>query len=189
MGLHLVWASEAGDSVTWSREEDANGFNYRLPSGPAVVPFGDPTQTPLGQRWTWSTPGDPDAFIESTTAEVPPVEDFQVTPSITDSDIPLVINAPMEIQWTAPVTVPGRISLVLGRALNQAGDARVVICRPADDGAFTITEAMLTDLDPTPGEAFGLEVSRSQVVPFCNLGITNGAAIHTLIHDGSAVVP
>jgi len=189
LGTQLSWRAESGDEVIWAREVDEFGTLYRLPSGPMALKFSDPAQTPFDQRWTWSTPGDLGGAIRAVSAEIQPVEDFQVTPPISASDVPVALTAGLELRWTAPVRTPARVSLVMARATSPEGDARAVICHPADDGAFVITQPMIDALAPVPGRAFTFNLGRTQLAPFCNEGIRHGLAVHTVAHFGTAVVP
>lgn len=188
LGTHLKWTTESGDEVIWAREVDEFGALYRLPSGAMALKFSDPAQTPFDQRWTWSTPGDLGGAIRPASAEIQPTEDFQVTPPISTSSVPLALFAGLDLRWTAPVRTPARVSLVMARATSPAGDARAVICRPADDGSFVITQAMIDALGPVPGLSFTFNLSRTQHAPFCNEGIRDGLAVHTVAHLGTAVV-
>lgn len=187
-GTRLDWAAASGDRVTWARETDEYGTFYRLPSGPIGLRFSDPAQTPFNQRWTWSTPGDLGGLIAPASAEILPVEDFEVTPPISRSEIPLVLSPELELRWTAPVVTPAVVSLVMARATSPEGDARAVICRPIDDGAFAISQRMIDDLGAAPGSSFSFDLSRSQTAPFCNEGIREGIAVHTIAHLGAAVI-
>jgi hypothetical protein len=62
------------------------------------------------------------------------------------------------------------------------------VCRPEDDGTFTIPSSALADFGPTPGAAFDLAVSRAQVAAFCNEGVTSGVAHHVLTYLGAGIV-
>ncbi len=117
------------------------------------------------------------------------MEDFEVTPAFTATSAPAELQlAGNTIRWTAPRTTPGEMAIVLARALNPQGDGHYLICRPADDGEFTISAADMTAFGPAAGLAFDFAVSRTAFASFCNEGVVAGAAVHTLVYFGSAIV-
>ena len=76
--------------------------------------------------------------------------------------------------------------MLLSRATDDVGSGRYVICRPADDGDFTIPANALDAFGVTSTASFSLAVARSSAAPFCNEGSPRGAATHTLVHMGRA---
>lgn len=191
IGTVLVMEDETGIVLRRPRRSDADGVSYLFFENlDQQSQFFDPARVAIGRRWIWSTPGDPAAGIRPARAVVEPVEDFEVTPAITSTGAPLVIDpaAGVTISWTAPVQTPAELSIVLARALNPEGDGRYLICRPADDGSFTVPAAAIADFGPVAGLPFDLVVTRAQVAPFCNEGVPRGAAKHAIIYLGAGIV-
>lgn len=191
VGTGLTLMNEAGTvSVAWIREPDADGPRYRLATQDDTIRFFDRAITKLDDTWTWSSPGDATANIGAASAHVDPVEDFEVTPAFTATTAPAALDpAGATIRWTAPAASSRAVmSIALARLLDATtGSARYLVCRPVDDGEYAISAADLTAFGPTPGLAFDFAVARTSMGALCNEG-TLGAAIHTLVYFGSAVV-
>ena len=101
-----------------------------------------------------------------------------VTPAFTSTSAAVPIDASgARFRWTPPTNTPGTVSVLLSRATDDVGSGRYVICRPADDGDFTIpanaldafgvtstasswSRGSLSSRWDTAGEAGGLSVSR-----------------------------
>lgn len=189
IGTELILADENGFSLRLAREVEADGPSYWPTTQMQILQLFDRDVFTFDKRWTWSTPGDPAANIRPFSTTVEPVEDFEVTPAFTSTGAPAVIDpAAFTVRWTAPSTVAGDFAIVLSRAINMTGDGRYVICRPRDDGEFTVPQAAIVDFGPTPGLAFGITVMRAQAGAFCNEGVQAGAALHVLIYTAAGVV-
>jgi hypothetical protein len=190
IGTELVMDDQQGLRLVRRRMSDQDGVHYRtFVSQMQLLQFFDPAIARLDHRWEYSTPGDPGAMIEPFTTSVGPVEDFEVTPALTSTGAPVVIDpAAFTVRWTAPATTAADLSITMGRALNMDGDARYLLCRPRDDGEFTVPEAAITEFGPVPGLAFDLSVERAQVAAFCNAGVPAGVAQHALVYLGAGVV-
>jgi hypothetical protein len=191
IGTELLMRDETGIVLRRPRKSDQDGVHYRdFASQEQLLMFFDPLVTDTSRGWTWSSPGDPSASIRAFEATVGPVEDFEVTPAITSTGAPLQIEASgFTISWTAPVATPADVSIVLGRAIGVQGDGRYLICRPIDDGSFTVPPDAIATFGPVPGLAFDLVVSRAQVAAFCNEGVPAGVAHHATVYLGAGVLP
>jgi hypothetical protein len=191
VGTEITIANEAGVTARFTRSTDAMGeIQYRLATQADTVRFFDRSMVILDDRWTWSTPGDASAGVRATSAIVGPVEDFEVDPAFTSTGAPAMLAlSGTTIRWTAPVDAPGEFSIALARALNPQGDAHYLLCRPIDDGEYTISATDMAAFAPTPGLAFDLAVSRSAAGAFCNEGVPSGAMIHSLVYLGTGVTP
>lgn len=189
IGTRIDVSYDGQKILTIPRAQEADGPTYFPPSGPPVIPFGTPTTTRLSGDWIWSSPGDPAAGVRPTSAVMSPVEDFAVTPAFTSTSAPMPLDpSGMDIQWTAPVATPGIMTIIMSRS-SSVTDSRYVVCRPMDDGQFTLTSTVIASLGATPGLAFDFSVARGAATPFCNEGVASGVVAHSLVHFGAAVVP
>jgi hypothetical protein len=190
IGARISIANEAGTkSITIVRASDRDGLSYEWPTTLDVTRFFDPAYLAFGERWTYHTDGDPSAGIGPATAVVEPFDDFLlIAPAVSSSSTAVALDpAGIDVTWTSTGT-KGIASILLGRALNMTGDARYLICRVEDDGAFTIDPAALADFGPVPGLPFDFVVSRASAAPFCNEGVPSGAVLHVVAYIGAGVL-
>jgi hypothetical protein len=186
IGTNLILTSTDALTTVTLRRTAMNTYDFA--TGVDTQTFFDPTLVNIRHQWIWHTDGDPAAMIQSASTTVGSVEDFQVTPALTNGNAPVVLTSSQAtIHWTAP-TRPAQMSITLGRALNANGDARFVLCRPDDTGSFTIPQAAVQSLGASSTIAVELDVARAAAGPFCNEGVTRGVALHTLIYTGSALI-
>jgi hypothetical protein len=190
IGTELVLANASGVTVRLVRRSEMGELRYAFATQQDTLRFFDPLQVVLDDTWTWSTPGDGAANVSAAMTTVGPVEEFEVDPAYTATSTPMALDASgATIRWTPPLRNAGQVSIVLARALNMNGDGRYLVCRPADDGEFTISSADIAAFGPTRGLAFDLAVARAAIGAFCNEGVQAGAMMHTLVYLGAAVVP
>ncbi len=188
IGSYAALSEGGREHIRIERRMEPDGPSYFFASNAETRRFFDPAVTPLNRAWRWSTPGDLSSGVQPAEATVAPVEGFEITPAFTSTPTPILIDGPTTIRWTPPTSSPAEMSIVLARAINPNGDTRAVVCRPEDDGEFTITASATATLGAVSGLPFDISVARSAIGALCNEGVPAGVFTHTLVFTGSAVV-
>lgn len=189
VGTSIFARPDGVDGIELVRTDGIDGPQYFFSSAAALQRFDDPVLTPLSVPWIWSTPGDAVANIRGATAILDPLPPFTVTPALSAAATPVVIDAAgATFRWTTTSSSTD-LSIVLTRTLNPRGDARHVICRPVDDGVFTVTSTVFNRFSAPAGIPFDVTIARSRAQPFCNEGAPSAVVTHAVAHVGSGVIP